>query len=827
MAEEDDTKIRILQSLRGKICEAKHLGPSSGPNRLRDLCTFCTISLDQEEVYRTKVYEKSVSPFFGEDFYFEIPRPFQCLSFYVYAKSMFLRDIPVGKVAIRKEDLYKYSGKENWFHLQPVDPHSEVQGKVHLEMRLNELITETGSVSQQLVVQIIACQGLPLISGQNCDPYATVTLVGPARCDQKKTKVKKKTSDPQFEETFYFEFQVTRSSSFKGKSQFQVEEEDIEKLEIKVELWNNGNLAQDVFLGETRVSVKILRNDHMHRAWYLLQPKGNGTKSKPDDLGSLRLNVTYTEDNVLPSAFYTALRNLMLKSPDVKPISASAAHVLGDVCRETVGYEALLPVVRLLLHHNRLLPFLTAVAALELENTQEANTIFRGNSLATRCIDDMMKIVGRSYLSVTLKPVLNEIFESNKTCEIDPIKLREGDNVEVNKENLQGYVQKVFTSITQSSSSCPPLMCDVFRSLRQLASKRFPADPHVQYSAVSSFIFLRFFAVAVLSPHTFQLQSHHPDPEITRTLTLISKTIQSLGSWGSLSKNKLSSFKETYMYDFFKLFQEDECIEKVKKFLDEISSNVSKESNGVEDSFVLKEGEVHKRAQGRKRIGKKNFKKRWLRVTNQELSYHKQKGKEALCVIPVKNILGVEKLEESAFNRKNMFQAIHSEKPLYIQAGNCVEANSWIEVLSQVSRCNQGRLSAFHPSAYVSGSWLCCKEPNENAEGCKPCTATVLANIQLDIDCDREAERIFSFFSSNLSRLQKMEDACAGMSVYLGQQKEQEEYSAFTIQDPKETFRTINELRAVLEDLRAHHDLKGALTDEPGTIENPIVGKTA
>lgn len=35
-------------------------------------------------------------------------------------------------------------------------------------------------------------------------------------------------------------------------------------------------------------------------------------------------------------------------------------------------------------------------------------------------------------------------------------------------------------------------------------------DPHVQYSAVSSFVFLRFFAVAVLSPHSFQLRSHHP-----------------------------------------------------------------------------------------------------------------------------------------------------------------------------------------------------------------------------------------------------------------------------------------------------------------------------
>uniref|UniRef100_A0A8C1JIX1 RAS p21 protein activator 2 n=1 Tax=Cyprinus carpio TaxID=7962 RepID=A0A8C1JIX1_CYPCA len=677
--------------------EAKNLGPSSGPNRLRDLCTFCTISLDQEEVYRTKVYEKSVSPFYGEDFYFEIPRPFQCLSFYVYAKSMFqIRDLPIGKVAIRKEDLYKYCGKENWFQLQPVDPHSEVQGKVHLEMKLNELITENGSICQQLVVQIIACQGLPLISGQNCDPYATVTLVGPARWVYKH-KVKLKVSQ------FIMFWQVTRSSSYKGRSHFHVEEEDIEKLEIN--LLKRGNY----------------------------------------DLGSLRLKVTYTEDNVLPSPCYMALRNLMLKSPDVKPISASAAHVLGDICRESVGYDALLPVVRLLLHHNRLLPFLTSVAALELENTQEANTIFRGNSLATRCIDDMMKIVGKSYLTVTLKPVLNEIFESNKTCEIDPVKLKEGDNVEVNKENLQGYVHKVFTSITQSSSSCPPLMCDVFRSLRQLASKRFPADPHVQYSAVSSFIFLRFFAVAVLSPHTFQLRTHHPDPEISRTLTLISKTIQSLGSWGSLSKNKL-----------VRQLLVRRCV------------------------HVIFNREVHKRAQGRKRLGKKNFKKRWLRVTNQELSYHKQK-----------------------------------EKPLYVQAGNCVETNSWIEVLSQVSRCNPGRLSTFHPSAYVGGSWLCCTETNESTPGCKPCTATLLANIQLDIDCDRETERIFSFFSSSRSRLQKMEDACAGMSVYLGQQ---EECSAFTIQDPKETFRTIKELGEVLDDLQAHHDSKGALTDEPGTM---------
>uniref|UniRef100_A0A6Q2XJG5 RAS p21 protein activator 2 n=1 Tax=Esox lucius TaxID=8010 RepID=A0A6Q2XJG5_ESOLU len=773
MAEEDDTRIRILQSLRGKICEGKNLGSCSAPNRQRDLCTFCTISLDQEEVFRTKVFDKSFSPLYGEDFYFEIPRPFQCLSFYVFAKGVFQRDLPVGKVSIRKEDLCKFSGKEHWFCLQPVDPNSEVQGKVHLEMRLNELITENGSVCQQLLVRIIECQGLPLISGQNCDPYATVSLVGPARSDQRKTKVKKKTSDPQFDETFFFEVSVFAS----GMS----EEEESEERR-PVELWNNGNLAQDVFLGETRVSVKILRNDHIHRAWYLLQPKGNGNKSKTDDLGSLRLNVTYTEDNVLPSACYTPLRTLLLQSPDAKPVSASAAHILGDVCRER--YEAVLPVVRLLLHHNRLVPFVSAIAALELDHTQEANTIFRGNSLATRCIDDMMKIVGRSYLTVTLKPVLDEICESNKTCEIDPIKLREGDNVEVNKENLQGYVQKVFSSITQSSSSCPPLMCDMFRSLRQMASKRFPADPHVQYSAVSSFVFLRFFAVAVLSPHTFQLRPHHP----------VSMTA------------RVDTHTHTHTHHLtLCLFYK--CIEKVKKGFSLCLLNLIDCKRIHYKSCICCRREVQKRAQGRKRIGKKNFKKRWLRVTNRELSYHKHKGDtHSICIIPVKNIRAVEKVDESAFNRKNMFQVLHGEKPLYVQAGNCVEASEWIEVLSQVSRCNPGRLGTFHPSAYATGVWLCCRSPNDSQPGCKPCTPTMLANLQLDIDCDRETERIFSLLTSNYSKLQKMEDACASIAVYQGPLREQEDYSLFTIQDPKETFHTVQQIKHILENLQREHD---------------------
>ncbi|XP_038604808.1 ras GTPase-activating protein 2 isoform X1 [Tachyglossus aculeatus] len=792
---------------------------------------FCTVNLDQEEVFRTQVVEKSLSPFYSEEFYFEIPRKFQYLSFYIYDKSVLQRDLRIGKVTIKKEDLCNHTGKETWYSLQPIDSNSEVQGKVHLELKLNELITDNGSVCQQLVVHIKACHGLPLINGQSCDSYATVSLVGPSRNDQKKTKVKKKTSNPQFNEIFYFE--VTRSSSYTKKSQFQVEEEDIEKLEIRVDLWNNGNLVQDIFLGEIKVPVKVLRNDSSHQAWYLLQPKDNGSKSsKTDDLGSLRLNVCYTEDSVLPSEYYNPLRNLLLKSPDVQPISASAAYILGEVCRDK--YDAVLPLVRLLLHHNKLVPFATAVAELDLKNTQEANTIFRGNSLATRCLDEMMKIVGRHYLKVTLKPTLDEICESSKSCEIDPIKLKDGDNVENNKENLRYYVDKVFSTIVQSSMSCPTVMCDVFYSLRHMAAQKFPNDPHVQYSAVSSFVFLRFFAVAVVSPHTFHLRPHHPDAQTVRTLTLISKTIQTLGSWGSLSKSK-SSFKETFMCEFFKMFQEEKYIEAVKKFLDEISSTESKEPSGLTEAVHLKEGDMYKRAQGRNRIGKKNFKKRWFCLTSRELTYHKQQGKDAIYSILVRNILAVEKLEESSFNKKNMFQVIHMEKPnlekpLYVQANNCVEASEWIEILCRVSRCNHKRLSAYHPSAYLNGNWLCCKATSESTLGCTPCTASVPADVQIDIDEDRETERIYSLFTLNMSKFQKMEEACGSIAVYQGPQKDADDYSHFIIEDSVATFKTLQQIKAILEKLSEPHEKyrkKRSTSARYGSEENPIVGKVS
>lgn len=42
---------------------------------------------------------------------------------------------------------------------------------------------------------------------------------------------------------------------------------------------------------------------------------------------------------------------------------------------------------------------------------RDPNTIFRGNSLTSKCIDETMKLAGMHYLQVTLKPIIDEVLK--------------------------------------------------------------------------------------------------------------------------------------------------------------------------------------------------------------------------------------------------------------------------------------------------------------------------------------------------------------------------------------------------------------------------------
>lgn len=68
------------------------------------------------------------SPFFGEEFQFEIPRKFRYLSVYVYDRDRPSKhDRMLGKVAIKREDLQAFHNKDHWFPIRPITLDSEVQ----------------------------------------------------------------------------------------------------------------------------------------------------------------------------------------------------------------------------------------------------------------------------------------------------------------------------------------------------------------------------------------------------------------------------------------------------------------------------------------------------------------------------------------------------------------------------------------------------------------------------------------------------------------------------------------------------------------------------
>lgn len=81
-----------------------------------------------------------------------------------------------GKVSIRKDDLCKYSGKEHWFSLHPVDPNSEVQVILFKHMlagylrryRVRILVWSLSSVCLEVDTKVIDHEGTPLFELRGC-----------------------------------------------------------------------------------------------------------------------------------------------------------------------------------------------------------------------------------------------------------------------------------------------------------------------------------------------------------------------------------------------------------------------------------------------------------------------------------------------------------------------------------------------------------------------------------------------------------------------------------------------------------------------------------
>ncbi|XP_012584279.1 PREDICTED: RAS protein activator like-3 isoform X1 [Condylura cristata] len=186
--------------------------------------------------------------------------------------------------------------------------------------------------------------------------------------------------------------------------------------------------------------------------------------------------------------------------------------------------------------------------------------LFRENTLATKAIDEYMKLVAQDYLQETLGQVVRRLCASTEDCEVDPSKCP-APELPNHQARLRNSCEEVFENIIHSNDWFPAELGTVFSSWRE-ACKAHGSEA-LGPRLVCASLFLRLLCPAILSPSLFGLAPEHPAPSPARTLTLIAKVIQNLANRAPFGE------KEAYM-GFMNAFLEDHG-PAMQRFLDQVA----------------------------------------------------------------------------------------------------------------------------------------------------------------------------------------------------------------------------------------------------------------
>ncbi|KAM9610904.1 RAS protein activator like-3 isoform 2-T2 [Morphnus guianensis] len=262
--------------------------------------------------------------------------------------------------------------------------------------------------------------------------------------------------------------------------------------------------------------------------WYPLSGPGGGER-----MPSVRVRGRYREVRVLPIVRYKELAEFI--TFHYRELCAHLEPTIAVRHKEELAGA----LVRVLQSTGKAKSFLIDLGVAELDRFDDREAlIFRENTLATKAIDEYMKLVGGKYLQDTLGEAVAQLCTSDDSCEVDPSKCA-GLDLSDNQNNLRQVCEETFQRIAASCDVFPAELGEIFAAWQEECVARGKAP--IGQRLVSASLFLRFLCPAVMSPSLFGLVQEYPSEATARTLTLVAKVIQNLANFTTFGE------KEAYM----------------------------------------------------------------------------------------------------------------------------------------------------------------------------------------------------------------------------------------------------------------------------------------
>eukprot|EP01129_Flabellula_baltica_P010102 TRINITY_DN4227_c0_g1_i2.p1 TRINITY_DN4227_c0_g1~~TRINITY_DN4227_c0_g1_i2.p1 ORF type:complete len:591 (+),score=114.67 TRINITY_DN4227_c0_g1_i2:112-1884(+) len=439
-----------------KVSEGKQLDPT--------LDTYVSIYTDGYQKNRTNTSYKQEHPIFDQEFEFVLDDMVQTISLCVKDENS--KSI-LGQVTLPINELNHQEPHQAWFPLSSADNLGVVSGEVQYECSLDEN-------DNTLHVHVSEIKNLDPKEIEN--RYMRI-FVGEETYDIPFT-----TSIPHTE---IINIPSSNPSGF------------------ITSVFDNGK-GEDLILGQCDFTFYELSVAADHKIQTSILMRSTIPK---EALGTIRCTLQFQQSHILEDKAYDDL--LLALMADKMAITKKLSTI--TVLNEKTVSECLVKAFEV---KKSGVHYLKQIVSHEIQNTEDPEIIFRGNTLATRSVDSYMKLTGSEYLKHVLQDIIFEIIDNSlkKSCEMDIYRLdpnlKEDKKKKVIKKNMETliyYTNKFFNAIRESLSLIPMNFRNVFEHIQSEIIAKFPDNEISKYRGIGGFIFLRFFGPAIITPKFYDL----------------------------------------------------------------------------------------------------------------------------------------------------------------------------------------------------------------------------------------------------------------------------------------------------------------------------------